>query len=118
MLARGQRCPTRRSPTLALRSPSDGAAWDSEIVLKVQRPTDEEMGRLKQGQVLIGMLDPYNSREQVDAYAKAGVSAFAMELLPRTTRAQAMDVLSSQANLAGYKALVDAMAEYSAACCR
>ena len=71
------------------------------------------MGRLKQGQVLIGMLDPYNNREQVDAYAKAGVSAFAMELLPRTTRAQAMDVLSSQANLAGYKALVDAMAGYS-----
>ena len=59
------------------------------------------------------MLDPYNSKEQVEAYAKAGVSAFAMELLPRTTRAQAMDVLSSQANLAGYKAVVDAMAEYS-----
>src|SRR5215213_8657077 len=91
----------------------EAAAWDSEIVLKVQRPTDEEMARLKQGHVLIGMLDPYNSREQVEAYAKAGVTAFAMELLPRTTRAQAMDVLSSQANLAGYKALVDAMAEYS-----
>ncbi|MFL5336125.1 MAG: Re/Si-specific NAD(P)(+) transhydrogenase subunit alpha [Geminicoccaceae bacterium] len=91
----------------------EAAAWDSEIVLKVQRPTDEEMARLKQGQVLIGMLDPYNSKEQVEAYAKAGVTAFAMELLPRTTRAQAMDVLSSQANLAGYKALVDAMAEYS-----
>ena len=59
------------------------------------------------------MLDPYNAKDQVEAYAKAGVSAFAMELLPRTTRAQAMDVLSSQANLAGYKALVDAMAEYS-----
>ena len=91
----------------------NGAAWDAEIVLKVQRPTDDELARLKQGQVLIGMLDPYNSREQVDAYAKAGVTAFSMELLPRTTRAQAMDVLSSQANLAGYKALVDAMAEYS-----
>src|SRR4051795_1716097 len=91
----------------------EAATWDSEIVLKVQRPTDEEMARLKQGQVLVGMLDPYNSREQVEAYAKAGVTAFAMELLPRTTRAQAMDVLSSQANLAGYKALVDAMAEYS-----
>jgi len=71
------------------------------------------MGRLKEGQLLIGMLDPYNSKEQVEAYAKAGVQAFAMELLPRTTRAQAMDVLSSQANLAGYKALVDAMAAYS-----
>ena len=91
----------------------NGAAWDAEIVLKVQRPTDDELARLKQGQVLIGMLDPYNSREQVDAYAKAGVTAFSMELLPRTTRGQAMDVLSSQANLAGYKAVVDAMAAYS-----
>ena len=91
----------------------DGAAWDCEIVLKVQPPTEAEIGRLRQGQVLIGMLDPYNSRDQVEAYAKAGVSAFALELLPRTTRAQAMDVLSSQANLAGYKALIDAMAAYS-----
>jgi H+-translocating NAD(P) transhydrogenase subunit alpha len=91
----------------------EAGVWDSEIVLKVQRPTEEEMGRLKQGQILIGMLDPYNSKDQVEAYAKAGVSSFALELLPRTTRAQAMDVLSSQANLAGYKALIDAMAEYS-----
>jgi NAD(P) transhydrogenase subunit alpha len=88
------------------------AAWAAEIVLKVQRPTEAEMGRLKEGQLLIGMLDPYNNKEQVEAYAKKGVRAFAMELLPRTTRAQAMDVLSSQANLAGYKALVDAMAAY------
>lgn len=86
--------------------------WDADIVLKVQRPTDQEMGRLRPGQVLVGSLDPYNAREQVAAYAKAGISAFAMELLPRTTRAQSMDVLSSQANLAGYKAVVDAMAAY------
>ena len=91
----------------------EAGAWASEIVLKVQRPTEAEMGHLRPGQVLIGMLDPYNAKDQVEAYATAGVSAFAMELLPRTTRAQAMDVLSSQANLAGYKALVDAMAEYS-----
>ena len=91
----------------------EAGAWASDIVLKVQRPTEAEMGKLKSGQVLIGMLDPYNAKEQVEAYAKAGVSAFAMELLPRTTRAQAMDVLSSQANLAGYKALIDAMAAYS-----
>jgi NAD(P) transhydrogenase subunit alpha len=89
------------------------AVWDSEIVLKVQRPDDEEVGRLKQGQLLVAMLDPYNNREQLEAYAKAGAVSFAMELLPRTTRAQAMDVLSSQANLAGYRAMVDAMAEYS-----
>lgn len=90
----------------------DGAALDAEIVLKVQRPTDEELARLKAGQVLIGMLDPYMNRDQVEAYAKAGVIAFALELLPRTTRGQAMDVLSSQANLAGYKAVIDAMAAY------
>ena len=86
--------------------------WAAEIVLKVQRPTDEEMGRLRTGQVLVGMLDPHMNGEQVEAYAGAGTLAFAMELLPRTTRAQSMDVLSSQANLAGYKAMVDVMAEY------
>jgi H+-translocating NAD(P) transhydrogenase subunit alpha len=89
------------------------AVWDSEIVLKVQRPDDDEVGRLKQGQLLVAMLDPYNNREQLEAYAKAGAVSFALELLPRTTRAQAMDVLSSQANLAGYRAMVEAMAEYS-----
>ncbi|HMR30410.1 MAG TPA: Re/Si-specific NAD(P)(+) transhydrogenase subunit alpha [Geminicoccaceae bacterium] len=88
------------------------AVWSSDIVLKVQRPTDEEMGRLHQGQVLIGALDPYMNREQVAGYAQAGIAAFALELLPRTTRGQAMDVLSSQANLAGYKAVIDAMAAY------
>ena len=59
------------------------------------------------------MLDPFANREQIEALAKAGVTAFAMELLPRTTRAQAMDVLSSQANLAGYRAVVEAMAAYT-----
>jgi NAD(P) transhydrogenase subunit alpha len=88
------------------------AVWAADIVLKVQRPTADEMAHLRQGQLLIGSLDPYNSKDQVQAYATAGAVAFAMELLPRTTRAQAMDVLSSQANLAGYKAVVDAMAEY------
>lgn len=88
------------------------AAFAAEILLKVQRPSDAEMGLLRQGQVLVGMLDPYLNRDQVAAYAAQGVTAFAMELLPRTTRAQAMDVLSSQANLAGYRAMVEAMAAY------
>ncbi|MFO1035361.1 MAG: Re/Si-specific NAD(P)(+) transhydrogenase subunit alpha [Geminicoccaceae bacterium] len=90
-----------------------GDPWSAEILLKVQRPTEAEMARLRPGQVLIGMLDPYMNKDQVEAYAKAGVSAFALELLPRTTRGQAMDVLSSQANLAGYKAVIDAMAAYT-----
>jgi NAD(P) transhydrogenase subunit alpha len=87
-------------------------AFAADILLKVQRPTDAEMELLRPGQVLIGMLDPYLNRDQVAAYAAKGVTAFAMELLPRTTRAQAMDVLSSQANLAGYRAMVEAMAAY------
>ena len=88
------------------------------MVLKVRRPLGpgegelDEMALLRQGQVLVGMLNPYQNREQVDAYAKAGVIAFALELLPRTTRAQAMDVLSSQANLAGYRAVIDGLAEF------
>ena len=87
-------------------------------MLKVRRPLAagegelDEMALLRQGQVLIGMLNPYQNREQVAAYAKAGVIAFALELLPRTTRAQAMDVLSSQANLAGYRAVIDGLAEF------
>ena len=70
------------------------------------------MALLRSGQVLIGMLNPYQHPDQVEAYAKAGVIAFALELLPRTTRAQAMDVLSSQANLAGYRAVIDGLAEF------
>jgi NAD(P) transhydrogenase subunit alpha len=91
---------------------------DADVVLKVQRPLGkderklDEMALLRSGQVLIGMLNPYQNREQVEAYATAGVTAFALELLPRTTRAQAMDVLSSQANLAGYRAIIDGLAEF------
>jgi len=83
-------------------------ALGSEIVLKVQPPLPDEIGKMKKGAVLIGMLQPLQNKEQVAAYAKAGIIAFAMELVPRITRAQAMDVLSSQANLSGYKAVLDA----------
>lgn len=77
----------------------------SEIVLKVKAPTDEELAQLKAGQVLIGLLQPHQA-DLVAAYAQQGIAAFSMEKLPRTTRAQAMDVLSSQANIAGYKAVI------------
>ncbi|GBD42486.1 NAD(P) transhydrogenase subunit alpha part 1 [bacterium HR39] len=86
--------------------------YAADVVLKVQRPTAEEMGWLREGSVLVGMLDPYRNREQVKAYAEKGVTAFSLELLPRTTRAQAMDVLSSQANVAGYRAMLEAMTAY------
>jgi proton-translocating NAD(P)+ transhydrogenase subunit alpha len=91
---------------------------DADVLLKVRRPLMagegelDEMALLRKGQVLIGMLDPYQNRDQALAYAKAGVLAFALELLPRTTRGQAMDVLSSQANLAGYRAVIDGLAEF------
>lgn len=97
------------------------ALGDADIVLKVQRPLIggegpiDELGSMKQGAVLIGLLQPAQNLTDIEAYARAGISAFAMELLPRITRAQAMDVLSSQANLAGYKAVLDAAAEFGRA---
>ena len=87
---------------------------DADIVLKVQRPLTaaeggpDELALLKSGAMLIGILAPYAAKEQVAAYAAQGVNAFAMEFLPRITRAQTMDVLSSQANLAGYRAVIEA----------
>jgi len=83
----------------------------AEILLKVRAPQASELGQLKSGGVLIGLLDPFNA-EGIQALAKQGVTAFAMEWLPRTSRAQSMDVLSSQANIAGYKAVVLAANEY------
>ncbi|CAG1011780.1 NAD(P) transhydrogenase subunit alpha [Burkholderiales bacterium] len=77
----------------------------AEIVLKVKAPTEAELAQLPANSVLIGLLSPYQA-ELVAAYARQGITAFAMEKLPRTSRAQAMDVLSSQANIAGYKAVM------------
>lgn len=77
----------------------------AEIVLKVRAPAQHELSQMKAGSALIGLLSPYQT-ELVAAYAQQGISAFAMEKLPRTSRAQAMDVLSSQANIAGYKAVL------------
>jgi NAD(P) transhydrogenase subunit alpha len=92
-----------------------------DIILKVQRPLRQgegaidEVALMKRGAVLIGMLAPLQQRADVEAYAKAGLSAFSMELIPRITRAQSMDVLSSQANLAGYRAVLDAASEFGRA---
>jgi NAD(P) transhydrogenase subunit alpha len=88
---------------------------DADIVLKVQRPEPEELPLLKKGAVLVGLLAPLEHKDDVEAYAQAGITAISMELVPRITRAQTMDVLSSQANLAGYKATVDAAAEFGRA---
>ncbi len=94
---------------------------DAEVIFKVRRPitSDEEgpdeLALIKSGQILIAMLDPLMNREAMARLAEAGVAAFAMELMPRITRAQSMDVLSSQANLAGYKAVIDACEEFGRA---
>jgi proton-translocating NAD(P)+ transhydrogenase subunit alpha len=86
-------------------------AWGSDVVAKVALPTIEEIGRLRSGQVLIGHLAPLTSGETTKALADAGVTSFAMEAIPRITRAQAMDALSSQANVAGYAATLLAATE-------
>ncbi len=91
---------------------SDDAASGADVVLVAGPVSGEAAGSLARGTRLIGMLDPYDRKDDLVAYAGHGVDAFAMELVPRITRAQAMDVLSSQANLAGYKAVIDASAGY------
>jgi len=86
-------------------------AWGADVVVKVALPTGEEIGRLRSGQVLIGHLAPLTSGETTKALAEAGVTGFAMEAIPRITRAQGMDALSSQANVAGYAATLLAARE-------
>jgi NAD(P) transhydrogenase subunit alpha len=103
-------------------APDAAAALDgADILLKVQRPLigdeagSDELRHLKRGAVLIGLLQPLRHPADIEAYANAGINAFAIELLPRITRAQAMDALSSQANLAGYKAVLEAADEFGRA---
>ncbi len=92
-----------------------GAAMDAEVVLKVRRPSEAELAGYKSGALVIAIMDPYGNDAALAAMAKAGITAFAMELMPRITRAQSMDVLSSQANLGGYRAVIDGAAEYGRA---
>jgi NAD(P) transhydrogenase subunit alpha len=100
---------------------ASAALGAGDIVFKVQRPLVggegglDELAAIRRGAVLIGLLQPLQHPQDVKAYAEAGVAAFAMELVPRITRAQSMDVLSSQSNLAGYKAVLDATTEFGRA---
>ena len=87
----------------------------ADIVLMVRRPERAALSRLNKGAMVIAIMDPYGHDDALRAMADAGVVAFAMELMPRITRAQSMDVLSSQANLAGYRAVIDAAEEYGRA---
>ena len=81
-----------------------GSPWEADLVVKVRKPTEDEVARLRDGQLLIGYLDPLSDADGVQRLAARGVIAFAMESIPRTTRAQSMDALSSQATVGGYKA--------------
>lgn len=91
---------------------AEEALRDADLVLKVQRPTAEQVAAMKQGAAIAAILEPFGPRDTIDALAAQGVTAFAMEFMPRITRAQSMDVLSSQSNLAGYRAVIDAAAAY------
>lgn len=88
------------------------ALTGADVLLKVRGPTAQEISALKPGAVVAAMLDAYREKDTVQALAGAGATAFAMEFVPRITRAQVMDVLSSQANLAGYRAVIEAAAAY------
>ena len=96
---------------------ADAAATykDADLILKVRRPEASELTQFKRGASVIATMDPYGQDAALNAMAQAGVNGFAMEFMPRITRAQVMDVLSSQANLAGYRAVIDGAAEYGRA---
>jgi len=93
----------------------DSGFGDADIVLAVRRPSEKLAASLKKGTIVASILDPYGDRAGLEKLAQQGLTLFAMELMPRITRAQSMDVLSSQANLAGYKAVIDAAAHYGRA---
>jgi len=97
-------------------APTAGAALDgADVLLKVRRPTADELKALKSGAIVAAMLAPYDDRADLDALAGTGAALMAMEFMPRISRAQSMDALSSQANLAGYKAVIDAAAMFGQA---
>lgn len=92
--------------------PQEALYANADIVLRVRPPSVEEVGKMKKGALLLGLMVPYQEKEVLKACVRQGVTAFSMELVPRITRAQTMDVLSSQANLAGYRAVLEAANEF------
>ena len=94
---------------------ADGAIGSSDLIVKVRRPNDGEIAAIKPGSGFVSLLEPYGDRGTVEALAKAKIDALAMEFIPRISRAQSMDALSSQANLAGYRAVIEGAAAYGRA---
>ena len=88
---------------------------DADVILRVRRPSAEDLNGLKQGAAVVAIMDPYGNEEALRSLANKGACAFAMEFMPRITRAQVMDVLSSQANIAGYRSMIEAASEYGRA---
>lgn len=84
----------------------DGSTAEADAVLRLRKPSAEDIAKLKKGAIHVSFLDPFNEKVLLDAFASAGTSAFSMEMMPRTTLAQKMDALSSQANIAGYAAVI------------
>jgi len=109
------RIPDSEFEKAGARIGSAADAASADVVLKVRRPSSAEVAGYKSGAIVLAIMDPYGNEQALADMARAGVSAFAMELMPRITRAQSMDVLSSQANLAGYQAVIDAASEYDRA---
>ncbi len=94
---------------------ADGGIAAADLVVKVRRPSDAEIGKMRAGSGFVSLLEPYGDKATVEALAKAKIDALAMEFIPRISRAQSMDALSSQANLAGYRAVIEASALYGRA---
>jgi NAD(P) transhydrogenase subunit alpha len=94
---------------------TDAGLKDADIVIAVRRPGEAVLKTLKKGAIIAAGLDPYGDRKALDGLAESGLTFFAMELMPRISRAQSMDILSSQSNLAGYKAVIDAASHFSRA---
>jgi NAD(P) transhydrogenase subunit alpha len=94
---------------------ADGGVGAADLVVKVRRPTDAEIGAMRAGAGFASLLEPYGNKSAIEKLAKAKIDALAMEFIPRISRAQSMDALSSQANLAGYRAVIEAAALYGRA---
>ncbi|MDC0856174.1 Re/Si-specific NAD(P)(+) transhydrogenase subunit alpha [Candidatus Pelagibacter sp.] len=87
----------------------------SDVIIQLGLPSDDKISHIKENQILIGVFNPYNNKEKIDTLVKKNIKVLSLELLPRITRAQSMDILSSQANLAGYKAVIESFANFEKA---
>ena len=96
-------------------SSDDEVLSNSDLILQMNIPRDEILNKLKKNQILVGVLDPYNNEKKLKEIVSKSINCFSLELLPRITRAQSMDILSSQANLAGYKAVIDSFSYFQKA---